>query len=100
MTRRSESYRLVVQHIRSVRDERSVYRLVIYGGKRTFSPVDFESVDLLLRSLRAVVPEVQNEPGWMGLGEPGIVFTADVELTDSQLALLGLPTTDSDRLGT
>jgi len=89
MNERSNQYRLVVQHIRGVADAESVYRLVIYGGGRTFSPVTFDSAHLLLRSLRTVIPQVETEPGWKGLGEEGIVFTADVELTDSQLALLG-----------
>ena len=89
----THSLRIVVQHIRA--RQRSVYRLVAYGGEGgsyTSGSAEFESRDHLLRALRSVAPNFDEAS--LSLQRDGqgsyIAFTGDMELDDSQLSLLGL----------
>ena len=89
----AHSLRIVVQHIGT--GQRSVYRLVAYGGEGgdyTSRSAEFESLERLLRALRSVAPNFDEAS--LSLRKDGpetyIVFTGEMELDDSQLSLLGL----------
>ncbi len=87
------SLRVVVQHIPAY--QRSVYRLVAYGGEGgdyTSGSVEFESLDRLLTALRSVAPDfdVSTLSVRKDSSESYIAFTGEMELDDSQLSLLGL----------
>lgn len=89
----THSLRIVVQHVRA--HQRSVYRLVAYGGEGgsyTSGSAEFESLDRLLRALRSVAPNFDEAS--LSLREDGpesyIAFTGEMELDDSQVSVLGL----------
>ena len=89
----THSLRIVVQYVRA--HQRSVYRLVAYGGEGgsyTSGSIEFESLDRLLQALRSVAPNFDEACLSLQKDGPGshIVFTGDMELDDSQLSLLGL----------
>ena len=89
----THSLRIVVQHVRA--HQRSVYRLVAYGGdggSYTSGSAEFESRDHLLRALRSVAPNFDEAslPLRKDGPETYIAFTGEMELDDSQLSLLGL----------
>ena len=88
----THSLRIVVQHVRA--HQRSVYRLVAYGGdggSYTSGSAEFESRDHLLRALRSVAPSFDEASLSLRKGpESYIAFTGEMELDDSQLSLLGL----------
>ena len=82
-----------MQHIRVC--QRSVYRLVAYGGEGgnyTSRSAEFESRDRLLKVFRSVVPDF--DAGSLAIRndapETYIAFTGQMDLDDSQLLLLGL----------
>lgn len=82
--------RVVVQYVTEGRQ--SSYRLIAYENHRTYRPVEFRSIDDLVRTIRLVVPDFTDNHLEIRehAMESYIVFTADWELTDSQLLLLGL----------
>lgn len=87
------SLRIVVQNIRS--HQRSVYRLVAYGGdggNYTSGSAEFESRDQLLRAFRSVVPDFDASSVSVERNalETYIAYAGEMKLDDSQLSLLGL----------
>jgi superfamily I DNA and RNA helicase len=89
----ARSLRIVVQHTRA--HQRSVYRLVAYGGEGgdyTSRRAEFESLDRLLKALHSAVPDFDESTLSVRKGTPEtyIAFAASMELDDSQLSLLGL----------
>jgi hypothetical protein len=90
---KTRSLRIVVQHIRA--HQRSVYRLVAYGGEGgdyTSGSAEFESRDHLLNALRSAVPGFDESSVSIERNTPEtyIAFAEAVELDDSQLSRLGL----------
>jgi hypothetical protein len=89
----SHSLRIVVQHIRV--HQRTVYRLVAYGGEgRDYNSLsaEFESRDHLLKAFRSAMPDFDASSVSVGRETPEtyIAFAGEMELDDSQLSLLGL----------
>lgn len=89
---KTHSLRIVVQH--SCVNQRSSYRLVAYGGEGgdyTSGSAVFESLDRLLKALRSVAPDLdENALSIRTTPETYIVFAGEMKLDDSQLSLLGL----------
>lgn len=85
------SLRLVVQRIYENSSRQSSYRLVSYSNDRTYQPQRFETVDDVLKALKAVLPEVDTNLFYRGSREAtSIVFANEVELNKEQLSVLGL----------
>lgn len=89
----THSLRIVVQHIRI--HQRSVYRLVAYGGESgdyISGSAEFESREHLLKALRSAVPTFDESTLSTAKSTPEtyIAFAGEMKLDDSQLALLGL----------
>jgi len=89
----THSLRVVVQHIRA--HQRSVYRLVAYGGEGgdyTSRSAEFESLDHLLKAFLAAMPNFDASSLSIRKDAPEtyIAFAGQMELNDSQLSLLGL----------
>lgn len=81
--------RIVVQH--TMEYDRWVYRLVAYNDIQTYRPVNFDTLDMLVRAMSAAIPgfadsslRIQN-----GADRSYIVFSGDWKLSDSQLSALG-----------
>lgn len=73
--------------------ENSAYRVVVYGDDRQPRHSDFGNAQILLETLRAAVPDLDLSKLSMnplGGGHGSMVFTGEVRLTETQLALLGL----------
>jgi hypothetical protein len=75
--------------------QRSVYRLVAYGGEGgdyTSGSAEFESRDHLLKALRSAVPGFDESAVTIERNTPEtyIAFAETIELDDFQLSLLGL----------
>jgi hypothetical protein len=85
------SLRLVVQHIWDSASERSSYRLVAYSNDHTYQPVQFGSLDELLKAFGSALPEF-DVSSFPKAGQPvtSILFAGEMELTAGQLSLLGL----------
>jgi len=82
-----------VQHTRT--GQRSVYRLVAYGGEGgsyTSGSAEFESLDDLRKAFHSAVPDF--DAGSISvrsdMPETYIAFAGEMELIDAQLSLLGL----------
>ncbi len=89
----THSLRIVVQHVRAY--QRSVYRLVAYGGEGgnyTSGSAEFESREDLLKAFRSVMPNFDASSVSVGRDAPEtyIAFAGEMELDDAQLSLLGL----------
>lgn len=88
----THSLRIVVQHIRA--HQRSVYRLVAYGGEGgdyTSGSTEFESRDRLLKAFRSAVPDFdESTVSTRDNPETYIAFAGEMQLDDSQLSKLGL----------
>jgi len=87
------SLRIVVQHIRE--HQRSVYRLVAYGGEGgdyISRSAEFESADHLLEAFRSAIPDFDASTLSIRKDAPEtyIALAEHMELNDSQLSLLGL----------
>jgi hypothetical protein len=87
----SQSIRLVVQHVWESSSGRSSYRLIGYSDVHTFRPVDFDSLDDLLKVFKAALPalDVSNFPR---AKQPvsSILFADVIELSEAQRSILGL----------
>ena len=87
------SLRLVVQHVWENASGRSSYRLIAYSNDHTYPPVQFESVDDLLKVLKAALPEL-DASSFPRERRPvtSILFADELELSTAQLSILGLRT--------
>ena len=88
-----QSLRLVVQHVWESSSGRSLYRLIGYSDEHTYRPVDFDSLDDLLRVFKAALPafDVNSFPRTK---QPvsSILFAEVIELSETQRSTLGLRT--------
>ncbi len=89
----THSLRVVVQNVRA--RQRSLYRLVANGGEGgdyTCRSAGFESLDRLLKVLHSAVPDFDESTlsTRMDTIETYIAFVGEMELSASQLSLLGL----------
>ena len=89
----THSLRVVVQNVRA--RQRSLYRLVANGGEGGDYPcrsAGFESLDRLLKVLHSAVPDFDESTlsTRMDTIETYIAFVGEMELSASQLSLLGL----------
>jgi hypothetical protein len=83
--------RLVVQHVWESSSARSSYRIIAYSNDRTYRPVEFESLDDLLRLLGKALPEFDvNGFPKRQTSATSILFADEMELTEAQLSILGL----------
>jgi hypothetical protein len=86
-----QSIRLVVQHVWESSSGRSSYRLIGYSDEHTYRPVDFDSLDDLLKVFKAALPafDVSSFPR---ARQPvsSILFADVVELSETQRSILGL----------
>jgi hypothetical protein len=86
-----QSLRIVIQRIGSGRE--ASFRVVAYGGSGPLGHSDFSSAQSLLKTLNTAVPDF---PGAADLlsefrdSENPIVFSGEMLLDYSQLAVLGL----------
>jgi len=82
----SQSIRLVVQHVWENSSGRSSYRLIGYSDEHTYRPVDFDSLDDLLKVFKAALPafDVSRFPREK---QPvsSILFAEVIELSDTTL---------------
>ena len=88
-----QSLRLVVQHVWESSAGRSSYRLIGYSDEHTYRPVNFDSLDDLLKVFKAALPalDVSRFPREK---QPvsSILFADLVELSETQRSILGLKT--------
>jgi hypothetical protein len=88
-----QSLRLVVQHVWESSSGRSSYRLIGYSDEHTYRPVDFDSLDDLLKVFQAALPafDVSRFPR---AKQPvsSILFADVIELSEKQRSILGLKT--------
>jgi hypothetical protein len=87
------SLRLVIQRVRDDVARGSSYRIIAYSDERTYRASQFDSLHLLLKSLKVALPDfdasvISSESATPP--ESSILFADVVELTDAQLALIGL----------
>ena len=85
------SLRLVVQHVCENSSGRSSYRLVGYSDDQNYRPVEFESLDELLKVLKAAMPGF--DASSFSKERPpvsSILFADLMELSAAQLSALGL----------
>lgn len=84
------SFRIVVQHINL--NHRSSYRLIVYGNGQSFRPLEFDSLNHLLKALHSLIRDF--DEGSVSIQKDAhdtyIAFTGDLELEDSDLSSLGL----------
>jgi hypothetical protein len=84
--------RIVVQRVRDRRG--NAYRLIAYDSGTTYRPVEFASLDDLLRAMHSVVPNLDESA--LSIEQNGqdtsIVLTGTIELDNTQLSALGLKT--------
>jgi hypothetical protein len=86
-----QSLRLVVQQVWESSSGRSSYRLIGYSDEHTYRPVDFDSLDDLLKAFKAALPafDVSRVPREK---QPvsSILFADVIELSEKQRSVLGL----------
>lgn len=85
------SVHLVIQDVR--RNGTVCFRVVAYSGSSTFRPAEFASIEELLQALHSAVPGF--DASALAIRKPGypetyIIFTGDLTLSETQMALLGL----------
>ena len=87
----NHSIRLVVQHVWDGSSGRSSYRLIGYSDEHTYRPVDFDSLDYLLKVFKAALPTL-DVSGFPRARQPvsSILFADVVELSETQRSTLGL----------
>ena len=69
---------------------RASYRLIGYGDRHTYRPVNFDSLDELLSVLKTALPEFDASSIPQGKQpETSILFANVMELSDAQLLSLG-----------
>ena len=88
-----QSLRLVVQLILERSSGQSSYRLIGYSDEHTYRPVDFDSLDDLLKVFKAALPnfDVSGFPQTRQLAS-SILFAELIELSEKQRSILGLKT--------
>ncbi len=91
MPSNSQSLRLVVQHVSESSSGRSSYRLIGYGDEHTYQPVNFDSLDDLLKVFKAALPTI-DVTGFSQATQPvsSILFADVIELSAKQRSILGL----------
>lgn len=86
-----QSIRLVVQHVRELASSQPFYRLIAYGDEHTYQPVNFDSLDALLKVLKKALPDFDvscfSEAAQVG---SSIVFAEVFGLSEAQRSTLGL----------
>ena len=84
------SLRVVVQHVPD--GPRSSYRLIAHGDNRTYQPVEFSSIEQLVKTIRSAAPDFDknNVSVRMGARETYIAFAGEMELDEFQISALGL----------
>jgi len=83
------SVTIVVQHISE--SGQKPYRVVAYSDKRNYGKAEFDSLDHLRRALLAIPVLAEQVPTSEKAREHTyIIFRSIVDLTDSQLAQIGL----------
>ncbi len=91
------STRIVIQCIYRNFDVGLCYRVVIYQDGRSFQPLEFSSLDLLIATFKTVDPEFDGDAlVHDNSGQTHIVFAKDMLLSDAELASLGLKRTKSE----
>jgi len=79
-----------VQHTRQQRGW--CFRLIAYEDSRTYRPLQFKRADDLLKAIRGAMPDFREKD--LAVREDAdhsyVAFTADWELNDDQMLLLGL----------
>lgn len=85
-----QSLRLVVQHVWESSSGRSSYRIIGYSDEHTYRPVDFDSLDDLLKVLKAALPAF-DVSGFPRARQPvsSILFADVIELNEKQRSMLG-----------
>jgi hypothetical protein len=84
------STRIVIQCIYRHFDVGLCYRMVIYQDGRSFQPLEFSSLDLLIAAFKTVDPEFDGDALVQdNSGQTHIVFAKDMLLSDAELAGLG-----------
>jgi hypothetical protein len=78
----------VIQHL----GEPDRYRLIVYGDAAVYRPLEFTSREATLSALRHLVPGIDENviPAQNKTVNSGIVFTAEIEVGESQLQGAGL----------
>jgi hypothetical protein len=88
-----QSIRLVVQHVWDSPSGRSSYRLIGYSDEHTYRPVDFDSLDDLLKIFKAALPTLDVSSFPRARQQVSSILFADVvELSETQRSTLGLKT--------
>lgn len=87
-TPRRQALRIVVQYL----GDPDRYRLIAYGDAAVYRPREFASRADILRALRHLVPGINKDavPVHNKSVNSRIIFTADVEVLQSQLHEAGL----------
>ncbi len=87
----NHSIRLVVQRVWYSSSGRSSYRLIGYSDEHTYRPVDFDSLDDLLKVFQAALPQI-DVSSFPRARQPvsSILFGDVVELSRTQRSTLGL----------
>jgi hypothetical protein len=86
-----QSLRLVIQRVRDDVARGPSYRIIAYSDQRAYRPAQFDSLHLMLESIKAALPDfdasvISSE----NVSQDRSILFADVlELSDAQLALLG-----------
>jgi hypothetical protein len=86
------SLRLVIQRVRDDLARGSFYRIIAYSDERTYRASQFDSLHPLLKSLKAALPDFDASviSSESATPESSILLADVMELTDAQLALIGL----------
>jgi hypothetical protein len=86
-----QSIRVVVQHVWDSPSGRSSYRLIGYSDAHTYRPVDFDSLDDLLKVLTVALPRLDVSRFAPAKDSVSSILFADVvELGEAQRSILGL----------
>jgi hypothetical protein len=86
-----ESLRLVVQSVRESPSVRSSYRLIGYSDEHTYQPVNFDSLDDLLKVLQEALTDVDVNRFWEAKQSGSSILFAEVlEISGAQRLKLGL----------
>ena len=91
MTANFESLRLIVQYVQESSSVRSCYRLIGYSDANTYQPVNFDSLDDLLKVLKEALTDVDvNRFSEAKQSGSSILFVEVFELSQAQRSILGL----------
>jgi hypothetical protein len=86
------SLRLVIQRVRNDFARASSYRIIAYSDERTYRASQFDSLHVLMKALKAALPDFDASviSSESTSKDSSILFADAVELSDAQLALIGL----------